>query len=126
MIVIFVCRNRKCCYVISIDFVELALSFGIPVGLVYDIDSSDFGKKEKEEETKYNERLDSYAKHGVQVFVFANDYEDECKKHYTEKTYLEYCEKFGRNKTLRARLMAQDDSIAIPDFIVPIITWLGS
>jgi predicted ATP-dependent endonuclease of OLD family len=109
-----------------IDFVELALSFGIPVGLVYDIDSSDFGKKEKEEETKYNEILNAYAKKGVEVFVFGNDYEDECKKYYTEKTYLEYCEKFGRNKTLRARLMAQDDSIAIPDFVIPIITWLGS
>ena len=109
-----------------IDFVELALSFGIPVGLVYDIDSSDFGKKDKEEEAKYNERLNSYGEHGVQVFVFGNDYEDECKKYYTEKIYNGYCEQFGRNKTLRARLMAQDESIAIPDFVVPIIKWLGS
>ena len=37
-----------------IDFVELALSFKIPVGLVYDTDSSDFAKKDKEEEEKYN------------------------------------------------------------------------
>jgi putative ATP-dependent endonuclease of OLD family len=109
-----------------IDFVELALSFEIPVGLVYDVDSSDFAKKDKEEETKYNELLNSYSKRGVQVFVFQNDYEDECRKYYSEKKYLEYCEKFGRNKTLRARLMAQDDSIAIPDFVAPIITWLGS
>ncbi|MCZ2459298.1 MAG: AAA family ATPase [Chitinophagales bacterium] len=109
-----------------IDFVELALSFGIPVGLVYDIDSSDFSKKDKEEEVKYNERLNSYAEHGVQVFVFSNDYEDECKKYYTEKIYNSYCEQFGRNKTLRARLMAQDETIAIPDFVVPIIKWLGS
>jgi predicted ATP-dependent endonuclease of OLD family len=109
-----------------IDFVELALSFGIPVGLVYDIDSSDFGKKDKEEEAKYNERLNSYTELGVQVFVFGNDYEDECKKYYTEKINMAIVSNLEEIKTLRARLMAQDESIAIPDFVVPIIKWLGS
>lgn len=109
-----------------IDFVDLALSFEIPVGLVYDTDSSDFNKEEKDEETKYNELLNSYATKGVQVFVFEKNYEDECKKFYTEKTYQEHCQKFGRNKTLRARLMAQDETIPIPDFVKPIIGWLGS
>lgn len=109
-----------------IDFVELALSFEIPVGLVYDTDSSDFKKDEKDEEAKYNELLNSYADKGVQVFVFEKNYEDECKKFYSEKTYQEHCQKFGRNKTLRARLMAQEESIPIPDFVQPIIGWLGS
>ncbi|MBE2189582.1 MAG: AAA family ATPase [Candidatus Kapabacteria bacterium] len=109
-----------------IDFVDLALSFEIPVGLVYDTDSSDFKKEEKDEEAKYNELLNSYAAKGVQVFVFEKNYEDECKKFYTEKTYQEHCQKFGRNKTLRARLMAQDETIPIPDFAKPIIGWLGS
>ena len=109
-----------------IDFVELALSFGIPVGLVYDTDSSDFGKTEREAEEEYNALLNSYSKKGVQVFVFEKNYEDECKKYYTEKTYQEYCMSFGRNKTLRARLMAQEEGIPIPDFVQPIITWLGS
>ncbi|KAF5052404.1 AAA ATPase domain protein [anaerobic digester metagenome] len=109
-----------------IDFVELALSFEIPVGLVYDTDSSDFKKDEKDEETKYNELLNSYASKGVHVFVFEKNYEDECKKFYSDKTYQEYCQQFGRNKTLRARLMAQEESIPIPDFAQPIIGWLGS
>ena len=109
-----------------IDFVDLALSFGIPVGLVYDTDSSDFGKAEREAEEEYNALLNSYSEKGVQVFVFEKNYEDECKKYYTEKTYQEYCMSFGRNKTLRARLMAQEEGIPIPDFIQPIITWLGS
>lgn len=108
-----------------IDFVELALSFEIPVGLVYDTDSSDFKKEEKDEETKYNELLNSYTAKGVQVIVFEKNYEDECKKFYSEKTYQEHCQKFGRNKTLRARLMAQDETIPIPDFVKPIIGWLG-
>jgi len=109
-----------------IDFVELAISFEIPVGLVYDTDSSDFKKDEKDEETKYNEILNSYAAKGVQVFVFEKNYEDECKKFYTEKVYQEHCQNFGRNKTLRARLMAQEETIPIPDFVQPIIGWLGS
>lgn len=109
-----------------IDFVELAISFEIPVGLVYDTDSSDFKKDEKDEETNYNELLNSYAGKGVQVFVFEKNYEDECKKFYSDKTYQEYCQQFGRNKTLRARLMAQEESIPIPDFVQPIIGWLGS
>lgn len=109
-----------------IDFVELALSFGIPVGVVYDTDSSDFGKTEREAEEEYNALLNSYRDKGVQVFVFEKNYEDECKKYYAEKTYQEYCMSFGRNKTLRARLMAQEEEIPIPDFVKPIITWLGS
>lgn len=109
-----------------IDFVELAISFEIPVGLVYDTDSSDFKKDEKDEETKYNQLLNSYVGKGVQVFVFEKNYEDECKKFYSDKTYQEYCQQFGRNKTLRARLMAQEESIPIPDFVQPIISWLGS
>lgn len=109
-----------------IDFVELAISFEIPVGLVYDTDSSDFKKDEKDEEAKYNELLNSFADKGVQVFVFEKNYEDECKKIYSDKTYQEHCQKFGRNKTLRARLMAQDETIPIPDFVQPIIGWLGS
>lgn len=109
-----------------IDFIELALSFGIPVGVVYDTDSSDFGKTEREAEEEYNAFLNSYRDKGVQVFVFEKNYEDECKKYYSEKTYQEHCMSFGRNKTLRARLMAQEDGIPIPDFVKPIITWLGS
>ncbi len=109
-----------------IDFVDLAISFEIPVGLVYDTDSSDFKKEEKDEETKYNEILNSYAAKGVQVFVFEKNYEDECKKFYNEKIYQEHCQNFGRNKTLRARLMAQEETIPIPDFVQPIIGWLGS
>ena len=108
-----------------IDFVELALSFEIPVGLVYDTDSSDFSNA-KDEETEYNRLLNSYNEKGVQIFVFEKNYEDECKQFYSERIYQGYCQRFGRNKPIKARLMAQDISIPIPDFVKPIITWLGS
>ena len=107
------------------SFVDLALSFNIPVGFVYDTDSSDFGKDKKQEEAEYNKNLNSYVIMSVKVFEFDKNYEDECKKFYSEQTYQEYCQRFGGNKTHRARLMAQDDSIPIPEFVKPIITWLG-
>jgi len=107
-----------------VDFVDLALSFQIPVGFVYDTDSSDFTDAEKEAE--YNIQLESYYKKGVKIFAFNKNYESECKMFYSEQIYQKYCLRFGRNKIQRARLMAQDDSILIPDFVKPIINWLGS
>lgn len=105
-----------------VDFIELALSFNIPVSVVYDTDSSDFS--EEEEEKKYNLMLDSYAKKGVAVFSFNKNYEQELRNFYGEEKYQEYCTKFGRNKTQRGRLMAMDKDIAIPVFVKPIIEWL--
>jgi len=105
------------------EFVDIALSFEIPVGFAYDIDSSDI--KDKNEEKEYNTMLDSYKSKGVQVFVFDKKYEDECKKFFGEDDYNKHCQKYGRNKAMRARLIAQDDDIAIPDFVIPIVKWLG-
>lgn len=106
-----------------IDFMNLTLSFGIPTAIVYDTDSSDFSGK-KEEEIEYNEILESYKEKGVMVFSFSKNYEEELRKFYGEELYIRYCEKFGRNKTQRAKLMAQDSTIEIPSFVNPIIEWL--
>lgn len=105
-----------------VDFIDLALSFNIPVSVVYDTDSSDFGNKE--EETEYNKMLDSYTEKGVEVFSLEKNYEAVLRIFYGEELYQEYCIKYGRNKTQRARLMAMDDEIAIPDFVEPIINWM--
>lgn len=107
-----------------IDFLELALSFEIPVAIAYDTDSSDFSGK-KDEEQQYNEKLNSYAEKGVLIFSFEKNYENELKKFYGEQLYIDYCQKFGRNKTQRAKLMAQDNEIEVPNFVIPIIEWLG-
>tara|TARA_Y100001933_G_C18968169_1_gene551249 strand:+ start:61 stop:1719 length:1659 start_codon:yes stop_codon:yes gene_type:complete len=106
------------------DFVNLALSFNIPVALVYDTDSSDFSNK-KDEEAEFNQTLESYKEQGVEVFSFEKNYENELRNFYGEDNYIEYCQKFGRNKTQRAKLMALDGEIEIPEFVKPIIKWLG-
>lgn len=105
-------------------FADLALSFQIPVGLVYDVDSSDFSSEE--DEYIYNEMLESYKDKGVEVYSFNNNYEDECKHFYGDELYQEYCQSFGKNKIIRARLMAIDTNIDIPEFVKPIIQWLAS
>lgn len=108
-----------------ITFLDLAFSFKLSVGIVYDTDSSDFNNK-KDEEKEFNERLNSYRTSGVEVFVFEKNFEDMCKKFYSDSIYANYCQQFGQNKTHRARLMAQDEKINIPNFVIPIIKWLGS
>jgi len=106
-----------------IDYVELALSFDIQVGVVYDTDSFDFSGK-REEEKEYNETINSYAEKGVAVFTFKKNYEDELRRFYGEEQYQRYCNIYGRNKTQRARLMAMNEDIEIPEFIKPIIDWI--
>lgn len=106
-----------------IDYVELALSFEIPVGVVYDTDSSDFAGK-KDEEIEYNKSIESFLKKGVQVYSFNKNYENELREFYGDDLYQSYCMKYGRNKAQRARLMAMDEEISIPDFVKSIIEWI--
>lgn len=107
------------------DFVELALSFQIQVGIIYDLDSTDFGKDQKGEEIKYNEMLESYAKKGVAIFRFDKNYEAELRKEFGETNYQKYCSNYGGySKAIRARLFAIDAGIPIPKVLNPIIDWL--
>jgi predicted ATP-dependent endonuclease of OLD family len=59
-----------------IDIADLAISFGILTGIIYDKDSSDF-RNRKDEEAEYNKRLDSLAKPdgSVRVWQLDPDYE---------------------------------------------------
>ena len=109
-----------------LDFVDLALSFEIPVAIVYDTDSSDF-KDNRTEEERYNERLESYIDKGVQIFKFSKNYEAELKKEWTESVYGLYCQQYEKvSKATRARLFACDLKIPIPEFIKPILVWAAN
>jgi putative ATP-dependent endonuclease of OLD family len=44
------------------EFALIAISFGIPTGIVYDEDSSDFTAAQKKDEEDYNATLDALAK----------------------------------------------------------------
>jgi putative ATP-dependent endonuclease of OLD family len=60
--------NREDCSVIEVggkkslpSFIDVIRSFNIPLTVVFDTDSSDFGKDEKREEEKFNLTLHAYA-----------------------------------------------------------------
>ena len=109
-----------------IDFVELALSVNIPVAFAYDLDSSDFRDK-RDEEIEFNQRLESYKDRGVAVFRFEKNYEEELRKFWSDENYQIYCCKYERtSKPVRARLMAQDMDISIPEFIKPVVLWTAN
>jgi predicted ATP-dependent endonuclease of OLD family len=109
-----------------IDFIELALSFNIPVAFAYDIDSSDFRDK-RDEEILFNKSLEGYKKKGVIIFSFDKNYEQELRKSWSDDNYERYCNKYERvSKATRARLFAIDSDIPIPDFVKPIVTWTAN
>ncbi len=108
------------------DYVDLALSFGIPVALVYDTDSSDF-KDRRDEEVEFNTRLEAYRDKGVEVWSFEKNYEKACSNFWGDNNYTEYRNKYGgHGKPARARLIANDESIPVPNFVGPIVDWLSS
>lgn len=105
--------------------VDIALSFGIPAGIVYDTDSSDFS--DKAEEVEFNKTLEAYSKKGANVWKFDGNYEEELRKALTENVYQAACQKYPKtSKAVRARLIAQDNTYSVPEFVKPIIQWLSN
>jgi len=110
------------------EFAKIAISFGIPTGVVYDKDSSDFPKEKRAEEDAYNAELDALAKSDgtVQVWKFDANYEEHLRKAVGETTYQELCQKFPNvGKPTRARLIAMESGLAIPDPVEAILRWLA-
>jgi hypothetical protein len=110
------------------EFARVAESFGIPVGIIYDKDSSDFGKDKKDQEEAYNSRLDSLAKDdgSVRVWRFDAKYEDHLRRAMGEKQYQEACERHpGLTKAVRARLVAIESEL-VPEPLEEVLSWLGN
>lgn len=109
------------------EFAAIASSFGIPTGLVYDRDSSDFhGDKEKEDE--FNKELDSLAKKdgSVRVWRLTSKFEDHVRNAFGENKYQELCQKFpGVSKPTRQRLIAMEEGLPIPDPFEDVLRWLA-
>ena len=104
---------------------DIALSFDISTGIIYDTDSSDFS--DKTEEKEFNELLEGYSKKGATVWKFEKNYEDELKKALTDNVYQAACQKYPKtSKAIKARLIAQDAAYSVPEFIKPIIRWVAN
>ena len=105
------------------DFLDLAESFQIPVGVLYDEDASDFhGKRER----KRSSTKPSTEEPRPTVLSESGD----CRRirgppraAIGEPAYQALCQKFLLPKPSRARLIAQED-LPVPEPIPEILTWL--
>ena len=108
------------------DFAELAISFQIPVGIVYDKDSSDF--KDEEEEAKFNGSLDELETHdgSVRVWQIDQKYEDAVRRTIGEKKYQGLSQRYPNyTNATRQRLIAADNEMPVPKEFAEILSWLA-
>jgi putative ATP-dependent endonuclease of OLD family len=108
------------------EFVRLAESFDIPVGVLYDEDSSDF-RNQREEERAFNEALDAMAKKdgSVRVWKVSKDYEQHLRETIGDGRYQKLCEKHGKaGKPTRARLIACETD-RVPERLRQALGWLA-
>lgn len=105
-------------------FADLIISFNIPLGIIYDADSTDV--EDSEEEKILNQEIESYKAKGATIWSLDKKYEDELRKALGEEAYLKACKKYQKvGKPTRARLIASDNEYLVPDFVKPMIKWLS-
>jgi len=103
-------------------FAGIILSFGIPVTLVFDTDSSDFQKGEKDKEDEYNKELRAMKGDSLRVVELDPKYEDRLRSEIGEELYLQLSSKHGGlSKAIRARLIAADVVAPVPQLAKDIL-----
>jgi len=103
------------------DFAELAISFQIPVGIVFDKDSSDF--KNETEEDEYNDMLFGLEK--AAVWQIDRKHEDAVRRAVGEKKYQELSQRYPKyTNATRQRLIAADPEMPVPEEFAEILQWL--
>ena len=98
------------------DFAQLAISFQIPVGIVYDKDSSDFN--DEDEEAEYNDMLDELETDdgSVRVWQIDRKHEDAVRRAVGEKKYQELSQRYPNyTNATRQRLIAADPEMSLPE-----------
>jgi putative ATP-dependent endonuclease of OLD family len=106
------------------DFAELAISFQIPVGIVYDKDTSGF---KGDEEAEYNDTLDALGTDDGSVSVWQIDrkHEDAVRRAVGDKKYQELSQRYPNyTNATRQRLIAADPEMPVPEEFAGILQWL--
>lgn len=109
------------------EFADIATSFSIPTGIIYDIDSSDFGNKDNEKE--FNKKLDdrNNPEKNIRVWALNKKYEDHLKRALGDKKYAAVCQKYpNTGKPTKARLIAMEHELPIPEPIEDVLRWLAN
>jgi predicted ATP-dependent endonuclease of OLD family len=110
------------------EFARISCSFGIPTGVLYDEDSSDFKDKKSEEEKQFNDQLDGLPiTDGAMVWKLSKNYEGCLRRTLGESKYQELCQKYPQvSKPVKARLIASENGLAIPDELTTALNWLAN
>ncbi len=96
-------------------FLDVVSSFGIPVTVVFDTDSSDFPKGKQDEEEAFNAELSARQNDLVRVTEVSPKYEAVLRDQIGDATYQALCQKYpGASKPRRARLIAADNEAPVP------------
>lgn len=107
-------------------FLDIAESFSIPTGVLYDKDSGDI--QDAAEEEAFNASLDGRQRSdgSVMVWQLANRYEDHLRLALGEDKYQQLCQLHsGVSKAVRARLIAAEHSTEIPEPVIEVLDWLA-
>jgi hypothetical protein len=107
-------------------FAEVAASFGIPTGVLYDRDSSDIADDEKN--AALNEELAAFNDPDKDRRSWRLDanYEDALRNELGEPTYQGLCQRYpSMSKPLRQRQIAADDETKVPAFVRDPLAWLA-
>lgn len=97
-----------------LPFARIITSFEIPLTILFDTDSSDFGSQKKEEEA-YNADLHGLVGDGVSVVQFDPKYERELRAALGNELYERKAKEHGgTSKAVRARRIAADPETPIP------------
>jgi predicted ATP-dependent endonuclease of OLD family len=98
-------------------FIDIVSSFGIPLTVVFDTDSSDFGSDQAEAEKTFNADLRARGDESIRVVELAPKYEKVLRAELGDELYEDLCQKYpGHSKPRRARLIAADEAAPIPGF----------
>jgi predicted ATP-dependent endonuclease of OLD family len=112
-----------------LEFAQIAVSFGIPTGIVYDEYSSEFSGYEQGDEQEYQRALDALSNldGGVRTWALDPDYEGELRAAIGDKEYQRLCQKFpNTGKPTRARLIALEENTTIPSKVESILKWAAA
>lgn len=98
-------------------FADIVASFGIPLTIVFDTDSSEF-RDRREEEGEFNAALRARQSDRVNVIELDPKYEAVYREQIGDAEYQRVCEAYpGVTKAVRGRLIAADESAPVPDFM---------
>jgi putative ATP-dependent endonuclease of the OLD family len=107
------------------ELAQIGRSFGIPVGILYDRDSSDFAEG-RDREAAFNAELEALAATdgSARVWQFTPNYESALRSAFGDAKYLAACQRYPSvSKVIRARLIAAEDTSPIPPGVEDALRW---